>query len=271
MGAEIVAGVQGVPYTGATQDVDLGQHGITANLFNVARSSDIFDVTDVFDYTQTDSGGGVINQFHVTPFDDTMVSGYYGTEISTGAGGVNPLFITGTPFFQTNGVFGSGIDIFLDDRGGPGTGWIHYDGSSNILTINPIAYFSSNTQFNYPIQDNTGVDSVAPNLRQLVNAKGNIVAKWYGKSPPSTITTESISFPLGICDSGGTSYYIPMGKLAISTDNRQLLASNGTTVMLEWATSGHLNAASLPTSTAGLNAGDLWVDTTGGLNVVKRV
>ena len=71
----------------------------------------------------------------------------------------------------------------------------------------------------------------------------------------------------------GTRFTISTANIGSNTQTEKMRITANGSVNIGGATTStsKLNIAGLPTSAAGLNAGDIWIDTTGGLNILKIV
>ena len=170
---------------------------------------------------------------------------------------------------------------------------ITYNGKVGIGTTNPpekLSIVSEDIGGNAPISLSTYESSAVPAGSFLFNTSRGTVASpqaiqtndvmggWYARGMGATAMSFNRGYMLIMAaenwtDSAqGTKLRVKTTTIGTTTQHDSLFVGDNGNVGIGTITpTSKLSIIGLPTSSAGLNTGDIWIDTTGGLNIVKIV
>lgn len=178
---------------------------------------------------------------------------------------------------------GGTIALFRDS--GTGNSWIQVGNSALLTTFGALdtatSYFYTNGNLAFyalgsqvMILDSGGLEMVVP-LNVVIPASAGLISNYSTTGTGNSyirVGNSALLTTFGALDSA-TSYLYTTGNLDIYTGGSQhvRIDANGNVGIGVFPSASKLAVAGLPTSAAGLATGDIWIDTTGGLNILKIV
>jgi hypothetical protein len=189
------------------------------------------------------------------------------------------------PLILTNKSSTLGVSVTLDATGGGGTGHqfsLTSTGSGSFFGAGAFTFIDSTRAAyimtigatgNINLGDTGNFTTIIPGFSGIGPAlpAGTL---WDVHQQGFSVGSESTSAIVSLFYYNGSTFYSALRYTGVASGfTNLLLVPDGGNVIIGSASAGAspLAVHGLPTSTAGLSTGDVWVDTTGGLNILKIV